>query len=108
MRTESLQSRLETTIALARLLDRVEASRVPVGADQYRELIRQLKAALSVPLPEPALNAILAAHPSSGELYENMHYERSGLSRVPLERSVASEMLAQQVLRRAARAAGAA
>ena len=108
MRTESLQSRLETTIALARLLDRVEASRVPVGADPYRELIRQLKVALSAPLPEPALNAILAAHPSAAELYENMHYDRSGLSRAPLDRSVATEMLAQQALRRAARAAGAA
>ena len=107
MRTESLQSRLETTIALARLLERVETSSVPVGADQYRELIRQLKLALLAPIPEPALDAILAAHPSTSELYENLHYDRSGLSRAPLERSVATEMLAQQALRRAARPAGA-
>ena len=33
-RTESLQSRLETLIALARLLERVEASPIAIGADQ--------------------------------------------------------------------------
>lgn len=101
--TESLRSRLETLIALARLLDRVEASPVAIGPDQYRTLISQIKVALAPALPDQALQAILAAHPATAELYENMHYESSGLSRSPLERSVATEMLASEWIHRAAR-----
>jgi len=104
-RTESLQSRLETLIALARLLERVEASPIAVGADQYLALVRQLKASLAAPLPAAPLQAILKAHPSTGEIYENMNYEISGLSRSPLERSVATEMLATQILHKIARGA---
>ena len=104
-RTESLQSRLETLIALARLLERVEASPTPVGADPYRALVGQIKAMLAAPLPAPPLAAILKAHPATGEIYENMNYEISGLSRSPLERSVATEMLATQLLHRIAQAA---
>ena len=104
-RTESLQSRLETLIALARLLERVEASPVAIGADQYRALVGQLKVALAAPLPGAPLQAILRAHPATGEIYENMNYEISGLSRSPLERSVATEMLATRLLHKIARAA---
>jgi len=104
-RTESLQSQLETLIALARLLERVEASPVAVGADQYRALVDRIKAALAVPLPAAPLDAILRAHPATGEIYENMNYEISGLSRSPLERSVATEMLATQLLHKFTQAA---
>jgi len=100
-RLESLQTRLETLIALSRLLERVEGSREPIGADQYRALVSQLKVALAVPLPGPALEAILGAHPATAELYENMNYETSGLSRSKLERSVSTEMLAAQAIERA-------
>jgi hypothetical protein len=99
----SLKSRLETVIALARLLERVEASGVAADADQYRVLVRQLALALSQELPEDALHAVLGAYPAAAELYENVHYEQSGLSRSSLERSVGSEMLAGQVLAKAAR-----
>ncbi len=104
-RLESMQTRIETVIALSRLLDRVEASPVPIGADQYRALIRQLQAALSASIPVQALDAILGAHPETAEVYENMHYETSGLSRSPLDRSVATEMLASQAIERASRSA---
>ena len=100
---ETLQSRLETVIALARLLERVEARGVAIGADQYRALVRQLQGALAAPIPQPALDAILGAHPATADLYENMHYEVSGLSRSPLERSVSTEMLASQLIERARR-----
>jgi len=103
-RTESLRTRLETLIALARLLERVEASPVAIGADQYRALVRQVKAALAAPLPPAPLQAILQAHPATAEIYENVNYEISGLSRSPLERSVATEMLATQLLHKIARA----
>ena len=100
---QSLQARLETVIALARLLERVEASPIAPGAEQYQALVRQLKGALAGPLPTPVLDAILGAHPATAELYENLHYETSGLSRTPLDRSVATEMLATQLIHRVAR-----
>ena len=101
--TESLQARLETLIALARLLERVEASPVSIGADQYRSLVRQLQVALQVALPQTTMDAILAAHPATAELYENLHYEASGLSRSVLDRSVATEMLATEWIHKARR-----
>ena len=102
-RLESLQTRIETVIALSRLLERVEASPVPIGADQYQALIRQLKAALAAPMPQPALEAILGAHPASAEVYENLHYDVAGLSRSSLDRSVETEMLAAQADRKSTR-----
>lgn len=100
---ETLKNRLETVIALARLLERVEHNPVPVGADQYRALVRQLSAALSQEMPDEALRAVLGAHRAAAEVYENMQYAQSGLSRSSLERSIESEKLARQVLARAAR-----
>ncbi|MEO6362716.1 MAG: hypothetical protein ABIO71_05775 [Caldimonas sp.] len=105
-RTEPLHTRLETLIALARLLERVENSAAAIGADQYRALVRQLTAALGAALPPPALEAILVAHPATAELYENLHYQACGLSRSTLDRSVATEMLATQWIHRAARHGG--
>jgi len=107
MRESTVKSscaKLETAIALARVLERVERSAEPVNADQYQVLVARLKAALSEDLPEPALNAILGALPAAAELYENMHYQLSGLSRSPLDRSVASEMLAAGVLAKVSQA----
>ncbi len=102
-RADSLQTRLETLIALARLLERVESSPVAISADQYRALVRQLKVVLGSNVPEPALRAVLGAHPATAELYENMHYQTSGLSRSPLDRSVATELLAAELIHRASR-----
>ena len=99
---ETVKSRLETVIALARLLERVEAGPVNISADQYQALVRQLQIALGQELPDDALQAVLGAHPAAAELYENLHYAQSGLSRSPLERSVGSEMLASQAIARAA------
>ena len=100
---ESLKHRLETAIALARLLERVETSGQPFGAAQYRTLVRQLGVALSHDLPDDALQAVLGAHPAAAEIYENLHYAESGLSRSSLERSIGTEMLASQALAHAAR-----
>src|SRR3954447_423882 len=97
---ESVKNRLENVIALARLLERVERSGKAPDPDQYRALIRQLGEALDADLPEQALQAVLNAHPAAAELYENLHYERSGLSRLPLEQSVATEMQTSKLLHR--------
>jgi hypothetical protein len=102
---ESVKNRLENVIALARLLERVERSSVAPHPEQYRALVRQLGDALESELPEDALKAILGAYPATAELYENLHYEKSGLSRSPLERSIQTEMLTSQTLHRIAKAA---
>jgi len=103
--TEPLYARLEALIALARLLERVEASTRAVGPAQYRSLVRQIESLLSAPLPGPALRAILDAHPATAVIWENLHYATSGLARSPLDTSVATERLATELLRRVARAA---
>lgn len=108
MATRQLDARtthLETLIALAQLLDRVEPNVALIGAEQYRALVRQIQQALAAdPLPADALQAVLRAHPSTALIYENLHYERAGLSRAPLERSIVSEQLARSVLARVAAA----
>jgi hypothetical protein len=98
-----VKTRLENVIALARLLERVENNPVATSPDQYQALVRQLKIALAQELPDDALQAVLGAHPGAAELYENEHYAQSGLSRSSLERSVSSEMLASQLIARAAK-----
>jgi hypothetical protein len=99
---ESVRNRLENAIALARLLERVERSGSAPDPEQYRALVRQLASALEADLPAPALEAILNASPAAAEVYENLHYERSGLSRASLERAVAAEMQATEALHRIA------
>lgn len=101
----ALKARLETVIALARLLERVEASPRGVGADQYRALVRQITGVLDTDLPDDALHAVLGAYPAAATLYENLHYAHSGLSRSTLERSVQSEMATSQLLDRIAKSA---
>jgi len=101
---KSSHAQFEAAIALAQILERVERGVEPVNADQYQVLVARLKAALSEELPEPALNAILGALPAAAEVYENMHYQLSGLSRSSLERSVSSEMLAAKLLARVSQA----
>jgi hypothetical protein len=100
---ESIRSRIETVVALARLLERVEAKPAAIGAEQYRALARQIGELLAEDLPDNVLQAVLGSYPATAELYENLHYAQSGLSRSPLERSIASELLATQALARAAR-----
>ena len=100
---DTTSSRLETLIAMSRLLDRIEASARPVGAEQYRAVVEKLKEALGSPVPAPALDVILTAHPAAAELYENLHYELSGLSRSPLQQAVAAELLAAEAIGRARR-----
>jgi hypothetical protein len=99
----TIKNRLETVIALSRLLERVEGTPTQIGADQYRALVRQLTVALGQEIPDDALQAVLGAHPAAAEVYENMHYAQSGLSRQSLERSIGSEMLASQAIAKASK-----
>jgi hypothetical protein len=99
MATAALKNRIENLIAMAQLLERVDANPTLVGAQQYQNLVNTLKALLSGDdLPDDALRAVLRACPASATLYENMHYDRSGLSQSPLDAAVAAEMAAADLI----------
>ena len=88
--------------ALAGLLQRLEATRLRVSAQQYRSVARQLAQAMSDVRPDAHLHALLDAHPAAAEIYENQQYHHAGLCRCPLELSLWSEFLAREVLHKAA------
>jgi hypothetical protein len=98
MAAAALKNRIENLIAMAQLLERVDANPTLVGAQQYQNLVNTVKALLEDDLPDDALRAVLRACPSAATLYENMHYDRSGLSQSPLDAAVASEMTAHDLI----------
>ncbi len=92
------RSAVNTAAALAHLLERIDRSGNPIDAGQYQIVVSRLKNALTNNLPDDALTAVLNTYPSTAELYENMHYELSGLSRSSLEHAVSAEMMTTQLL----------
>ena len=99
MAAAALKNRIENLIAMAQLLERVDANPTLVGAQQYLNLVNTVKALLGEDdLPDDALRAVLRACPATAMLYENMHYDRSGLSQSPLDSAVSSEMAATDLL----------
>jgi heterodisulfide reductase subunit B len=99
MAAAALKNRIENLIAMAQLLERVDANPTLVGADQYRHLVHAVQSLLAdADLPDDALRAVMRACPASAVLYENMHYDRSGLSQSPLDAAVASEMAAADLI----------
>lgn len=96
---------LTVTHVLAELLERLEHSQVPVGAEQYRSVVQHLVSELGDIEPGTALGALLDSHPAAAELYENVNYQFAGLCRSALEASLASERQAKEVLDRAMRRA---
>ena len=95
-----IRNRLETLIALARLLERAERGELRPSADEYQRLVAQVQEALQAELPEAVRTAVLDAFPAASEVYENLHYAQAGLARAALERSVKAEMAASEVLHR--------
>jgi hypothetical protein len=105
MNSSSIRKRLQTVVALAHLLECVEGGLAQASAEGYRQLVMRLQEALGEDFPADALLAVLDMYPATSQVFENLHYEHSGLFRAPLERSVSSELMAKQVLTRVARAA---
>ena len=101
MAAAALQNRIENLIAMAQLLERVDAQPTLVGAQQYQNLVNTvMKLLADDEVPEDARRALLRASPACATLYENLHYDRSGLSQSPLDAAVASEMAATELLAR--------
>ncbi len=97
---ESIRASVHTAFSLAHVLEHIERSGGSVDAESYRNVVTRLKEALSGPLPDVALAAVLRTYPSAAELYENMTYETAGLSCSSVERNVSSEVLAAQAIER--------
>jgi hypothetical protein len=90
---------------LAHMLDRLERSRTPVDAAQYRSLVARLSAELESVPHDAGLDAVLDAFPCVAELYENLNYRHAGLCRSPLEPGLAAEMAARNAIEAASGAA---
>ena len=99
-KVESIRSSVHTVFSLAHLLEHIERSGGPIDADQYRKVVAKLKQALSVPVPEVALAAVLRTYPSAAEIHGNMGHETAGFCHSWLESTVPSEVLAAHALRR--------
>ena len=93
---KSLLSPPRTAIVLARLLERLDASRQPVDAHQYQGVAARLAALLSD--PEVDWQPLLADSPAAAALYENLHYGDAGLCRSPLDAAMRAELLASQAI----------
>jgi hypothetical protein len=98
MAAATLKNRIENLIAMAQLLERVDANPTIVGAQQYLSLVNTVKTLLADDVPDDALRAVLRACPACATLYENLYYERSGLSQSPLDAAVASELAASELI----------
>ena len=98
----SSKADLAVTHVLAQLLEKLEHSPVPVGAEQYRSVVEHLVHEFEDVEQGAELGRLLDAYPAAAEVYENLHYAQSGLSRATIERSVQSEMAASQILAAAA------
>jgi hypothetical protein len=96
-------ARLAVAVLLSQLLERLDRSAQPVGAEQYLSVVRHLKEEFDELGTENALSALLDAFPSAAELYENLNYQHAGLCRSPLELSLDAELRARQVIERARR-----
>ena len=101
--TRTIPEHFRVVITLAHMLQQLEGSTVPVGADQYRSVVRHLSDELTKLPVDDDLQAVLAAYPAATELYENLNYEYAGLCRSPLDASLSAELKAKEAIDRARR-----
>ncbi|ABE44277.1 hypothetical protein Bpro_2356 [Polaromonas sp. JS666] len=83
------------------MLERLEHSAEPVGAEQYLSVVQHLVTELGEVEPGMALGALLDTHPAAAELYENVNYQYAGLCRSALDASLAAEREAKEAIHRA-------
>lgn len=99
----SPRARLAVAHLLAQLLQKLDGSSQPVGAEQYRSVVRHLVEEFDALQSQPGLSALLDAFPSAAELYENLNYRHAGLCRSPLEPALGAELQARKAIERAMR-----
>ena len=64
-------------------LERLERSKVAVGAEQFQSVARHLAEEFAELEGDEMLPAVLYAYPAAAELYENLIYAHAGLCRSP-------------------------
>jgi len=99
--SHSLKTDLTVTHVLAALLERLEHSAAPVGAEQYRSVVRHLLDEFGDIESGAALGALLDTHPAAAELYENLNYQYAGLCRSSLDAALHAEREAKDAIDRA-------
>jgi len=92
---------LDVTERLAQLLERLEHSAVPVGADQYRSVVMHLVNEFADVAPGAALGRLLDNYPAAAQVYENLQYQHAGLCRSALDAAMAAELRAKEAIARA-------
>lgn len=96
---------LAVTHVLAQLLEKLEHSAVPVGAEQYRSVVEHLVHEFEDVEQGAELGRLLDAYPAAAEVYENLNYKHAGLCRSALDASLAAEIGAREAIARAMRRA---
>lgn len=104
--TSGAAAKFSVAVLLSQLLERLDRSTQPVGAEQYRSVVRHLAEEFDELQSDPGLTRLLDAFPAAAELYENLNYQHAGLCRSPLELSLASEQQALALIQRVRRASG--
>lgn len=97
----TLQAPIHAALVVAQLLERLDASRIPVDAHQYRSVAARLAELLAA--PDIDWQPLLAQSRAAAELYENLHYAQAGLCRTPLAQAAAAELAARELIGRARR-----
>ena len=93
---KTLQSPSRTAGVLAQLLERLDASRIPVDAHQYRTVVNGLTQMLADDNVD--WQSLLAESPAAAAVYENLHYAEAGLCRSPLDAAMDAEVLARKAI----------
>ncbi len=102
----SPSANLAVACMLAQLLERLERSTGPIGAEQYRSVALHLVDEFNDVEPDDAFSALLDAYPAAAQLYENVNYRHAGLCRSPLDFALRAELSAKEVIDRVMRRAG--
>lgn len=100
---------LRTLAVTALLLERLErmprtAAQGAASADQYRSVVQRVALLLADAPAGDALQRLLATFPATAQVYENLHYDTSGLCRSPLDVALQAELSATAALQAAAAA----
>jgi hypothetical protein len=100
-----LPARLKPLAVLAGLLEKLERSPRQASAAQYRQVVMEIHHLLEelptgTSLDKP-LDRLLQAFPGTAEVFENMRYAESGLSRAPVDESISAETQAARIIEQA-------
>lgn len=87
---KTLLAPTQTAVVVARLLERLDASREPVDAHQYRAVADRMADLLRD--ADIDWTPLLEQSPAAATIYENLHYASAGLCRSPLEQATAAEL----------------